>query len=193
VTKPPGLGEQQEGKNFFDITDATVAITERRGRRRGSGRAGEQTRAAAAANVTYPAAVGQTDAVHTLLPMLNKTLMQSNLQTFSDFHNRYYKSTYGAQSSAWLGELVNATIAETAAAGLASASFFEHSWGQNSIIVTIPGQSEQTVVLGAHQDSINQLSPKAGRAPGAGKFPIHFSYSAPRISWCEKEREELVK
>lgn len=121
--------------------------------------------------MTYPDAVGQTEAVNALLPALNKTLMQSNLQTFSDFHNRYYKSTYGAESSAWLGELVNATIAGTAGAGVATAAFFEHSWGQNSIIATIPGQSEQTIVLGAHQDSINQLSPRAGRAPGAGEFP----------------------
>ena len=44
---------------------------------------------------------------------------------------------------------------------------FAHSWTQFSIIATIPGKSTATVVLGAHQDSINLNNPSAGKAPGA--------------------------
>lgn len=117
--------------------------------------------------MTFPTAVAQQTAVEALLPSLNKTLMESNLQTFSSFQNRYYKSSYGKKSSAWLGQLVNSTIASTGAKNV-TAKFFPHTWGQSSIIATIPGLSDKTIVLGAHQDSINQASPMNGRAPGAG-------------------------
>jgi leucyl aminopeptidase len=115
----------------------------------------------------FPKTLSQQDAVEALLPSLNTTLMKSNLETFSNFQNRYYKSTYGKQSSAWLGALVNNTIASSGASGV-TAKFFPHTWGQSSIIATIPGLSAKTVVFGAHQDSINQDSPMNGRAPGAG-------------------------
>jgi leucyl aminopeptidase len=48
-----------------------------------------------------------------------------------------------------------------------SAKHFKHSWGQNSIIATIPGKKNSTVVIGAHQDSINLFLPSILAAPGA--------------------------
>lgn len=47
------------------------------------------------------------------------------------------------------------------------ADHFKHSWGQNSIIATIPGKTNSTVVIGAHQDSINLWLPSVLAAPGA--------------------------
>lgn len=47
------------------------------------------------------------------------------------------------------------------------AEHFKHSWGQNSIIATIPGKTNSTVVIGAHQDSINLWLPSVLAAPGA--------------------------
>lgn len=44
---------------------------------------------------------------------------------------------------------------------------FPHPWGQSSIIAQIPGKSNKTVVIGAHQDSINLLLPSLFQAPGA--------------------------
>jgi leucyl aminopeptidase len=44
---------------------------------------------------------------------------------------------------------------------------FEHAWAQHSIIVTIPGKTNATVIVGAHQDSINYHDPMTARAPGA--------------------------
>ncbi|KAK9417589.1 putative Peptide hydrolase [Seiridium unicorne] len=153
VTEAEKYALKAEGKTFFDITEFSE-LTEL---------AANKLQAAA---VVYPTAVAQQDAVEALLPSLNKTLMQSNLQTFSNFQNRYYKSSYGKKSSAWLGNLVNSTIASTGVSGV-TAKFFPHTWGQSSIIATIPGLSDKTVVFGAHQDSINQASPMNGRAPGA--------------------------
>lgn len=40
-------------------------------------------------------------------------------------------------------------------------------WDQFSIIVSIPGENSEKVVIGSHQDSINLLFPSLLKAPGA--------------------------
>lgn len=97
---------------------------------------------------------------------------RSNLAKFTSFRTRYYKSSTGRESQLWLmgkaKEIVsfrkdlNVTVSE-----------LKHSWGQNSIILHIPGQGSSTLkakeegitILGAHQDSTN-LIPFLS-APGA--------------------------
>lgn len=59
------------------------------------------------------------------------------------------------------------TIKEAGADDTVTARHFEHAWGQNSIIATIPGKTNATVVIGAHQDSINLWLPSILAAPGA--------------------------
>ena len=44
---------------------------------------------------------------------------------------------------------------------------FKHPWPQSSIIARIPGRTAKTVVIGAHQDSINLFLPSLLGAPGA--------------------------
>jgi leucyl aminopeptidase len=106
-----------------------------------------------------------------LLPMmksLSKSNLKKNLETFTSFHTRYYKSDYGKQSSEWLLKNVQEVIKESGASKYgAYAEHFKHPWGQNSVIVTIPGKSNSTVVVGAHQDSINLFLPSILSAPGA--------------------------
>jgi leucyl aminopeptidase len=103
-----------------------------------------------------------------LLKNLTKSNMQENLEKFTSFHTRYYKSDYGKQSSEWLLSKVQSIINESGADKHgAFAKHFLHPWGQNSIIATIPGQSNSTVVVGAHQDSINLFLPSIFSAPGA--------------------------
>ena len=106
-----------------------------------------------------------------LFPMMKK-LSKANLKTtlkkFTSFYNRYYKGEYGAQSSAWLLKTVSEVIDDAGADEYGVyAKHFPHPWGQNSVIVTIPGQSNSTVVVGAHQDSINLFLPSILSAPGA--------------------------
>lgn len=95
---------------------------------------------------------------------------RANLEKFTSFRTRYYRSETGRQSQLWLlakaeevassRKDLNITVSEQA-----------HSWGQNSIILHIPGQggagvaSEGITILGAHQDSTNLLPFLA--APGA--------------------------
>lgn len=94
--------------------------------------------------------------------------MFNHLTTFTSFHTRYYKSKTGIESATWLLEQVQKTINDSPAAKQgARVEKFEHPWGQFSIIATIPGQSNKTVVVGAHQDSINMFLPSILSAPGA--------------------------
>lgn len=74
------------------------------------------------------------------------------------------QSHYGRESSEWLLQRVNETAGGLATLELAP---FPHSWGQSSIIARIPGRTAKTVVIGAHQDSINLFLPSLLRAPGA--------------------------
>lgn len=101
-----------------------------------------------------------------MLKELKKENMRAHLETFTSFHTRYYKSQYGVESSAWLLEQVKKTLAYSGAVN-ASVKAFPHPWGQASIIATIPGKSDKTVVIGAHQDSINLFLPSIFAAPGA--------------------------
>ena len=114
----------------------------------------------------YPSAVSQQAAVTPLNAKLSQTNLQTSLSTFSNFQNRYYKSTYGVQSSQWLQSKVQDIITASGASGV-TVKAFNHTWQQPSVIATVPGKSAKLVILGAHQDSINLNSPTSGRAPGA--------------------------
>jgi leucyl aminopeptidase len=103
-----------------------------------------------------------------LLKSLSKLEMRNHLETFTGFHTRYYKSQYGAQSSSWLLKTVTDMVKESGAMeNGATVEHFPHPWGQNSVIATLPGQSNATIVIGAHQDSINLFLPSILAAPGA--------------------------
>ena len=103
-----------------------------------------------------------------LLKNLTKSNMKQNLEHFTSFHTRYYKSDYGKQSSEWLLQQVDNLIKSSGADKHgAFVKPFKHPWGQNSIIATIPGKSNSTIVIGAHQDSINLFLPSIFSAPGA--------------------------
>lgn len=120
------------------------------------------------ATVQFPNKPVYNDSLTPLLKELKQKNMHKNLEKFTSFHTRYYKSAYGAESSAWLYSKVNQTIQDSGAGDYgAHVETFEHSWGQNSIIATIPGKSDKTVVIGAHQDSINLFLPSILSAPGA--------------------------
>jgi len=118
--------------------------------------------------IKYPSHLSHNQTVKKLAKDLQKKNMHAHLEHFTSFHTRYYKSDYGVQSATWLYGQVNDTIAASGAAKHgATVEMFPHSWGQFSIIARIPGKSNQTVVVGAHQDSINLFLPSLLAAPGA--------------------------
>ncbi|CAK7222596.1 Leucine aminopeptidase 1 [Sporothrix curviconia] len=114
------------------------------------------------ANATLQAEVGP------LIEHLDKASIQAHLEKLTSFHTRYYKSDYGRQSSEWLLGQVKKIVGE--AGGFKhgiTVEHFKHPWGQNSIITRIPGQTNRTIVVGAHQDSINLFLPSILAAPGS--------------------------
>ena len=122
---------------------------------------------AAQAAVTFPDKCKYQDDVNALARHLDQDSMRANLEKLSSFHTRYYKSDYGLQSSDWVLSKVRDVIDEAGASGTVSAESFPHTWKQHSVIATIPGTSNTTVVIGAHQDSMNLWLPSILGAPGA--------------------------
>ncbi|KAF4448398.1 hypothetical protein F53441_8206 [Fusarium austroafricanum] len=116
---------------------------------------------------SFPGAVAQTTAVKALIPKLSQTNMKSTLTEFTKFQNRYYKSTYGQQSAEWLFGQIQSVITASGAKNVKVAKFAHSAFRQPSIIATITGKSAATIVVGAHQDSVNSRSPDTGRSPGA--------------------------
>ena len=99
---------------------------------------------------------------------LSKDNMRQNLERFSGFYTRYYRSQTGVESANWLYEQIENVLKEAGAAKHgATVERFEHPWEQFSIIARIPGRTNRSIVLGAHQDSINLFLPSILPAPGA--------------------------
>jgi leucyl aminopeptidase len=118
--------------------------------------------------IKYPSTPAYNKTVKKLAKELSEDAMRQHLVTFTAFHTRYYKSSYGVESANWLYDQVKDEI-EAAGADKhgATVTKFSHPWGQPSIIAQIPGQSNDTIVLSAHQDSINLFLPSILSAPGA--------------------------
>ena len=108
------------------------------------------------------------DNVTQLARGLSKQNMEQNLKRFTSFHTRYYKSSMGVESATWLYEQVAGVVTQSGADKHgATVVQFAHPWGQSSVIARIPGRSEKTVVVSAHQDSIHLFLPSILAAPGA--------------------------
>ncbi|KAK2773555.1 Leucine aminopeptidase 1 [Onygenales sp. PD_12] len=156
VTEDEKWELKREGLNFIDVTAETEA------------QLGAHPNFFAKSATNFPADIARPEEVKPLAEQLSKDNMFNHLTTFTSFHTRYYKSETGIQSATWLLEQVQKTIDESPAAKSgARVEKFAHPWGQFSIIATIPGKSNKTVVIGAHQDSINLFLPSLLAAPGA--------------------------
>jgi leucyl aminopeptidase len=116
-----------------------------------------------------PTVPTQQAVVKPILALGTTDMMKSVLKTLTEFNNRYYRSSTGQQSADWLFGKVQEVIAATGTKLNVTTSQFKHSWNQSSIITRIEGKSgnQETVILGAHQDSINGRSPMSGRSQGA--------------------------
>ncbi len=145
---------KRDGQNFMDITE--------------TGHTYPHMVLPNRASIEYPSKPAYNTTVKSLAKDLEKKNMRKHLETFTAFHTRYYKSKTGIESATWLYGQVNDTITASGAAKHgATVSKFDHPWGQFSIIAQIPGKSNHTVVIGAHQDSINLFLPAFLAAPGA--------------------------
>ncbi|KAJ3086253.1 Leucine aminopeptidase 1 [Quaeritorhiza haematococci] len=162
MTEEEKLELIRAGKHFIDITDEDPAVF--------------------ASSITpqrfeAPKELHQ-DIVRPLTRSVSTSRMKDFLTTFSGFRTRYYKSSSGAESSKWLLNEVQDIVNQYASSEVqVTVKPFEHPWGQSSIIARIEaagpagskkgGDKDSIVIVGAHQDSVNQWNPYFGRSPGA--------------------------
>ncbi|KAH9908201.1 Zn-dependent exopeptidase [Xylariomycetidae sp. FL2044] len=156
VTEEEKWALKREGKTFIDITNHPNLAS-----------GAHAANAAKFAAVRYPSRMAQTAAVNGLIAQLSASNLETRLTTFSGFQNRYYRSTYGRQASDWLLAEIAEIVDASGASAAISLEPFSHSFTQQSIVLSIPGQGEGKVIVGAHLDSVNQQSPMNGRSPGA--------------------------
>ncbi|KNG83126.1 leucine aminopeptidase 1, partial [Aspergillus nomiae NRRL 13137] len=139
VTEEEKWALKLDGVNFIDITEERNP--------------GFYPTLHQASNVRYPTKMDHVDEVVGLTRGLTKANMERDLEKFTSFHTRYYKSQTGIESATWLYNQVQTVIEESGAAEHgATVDRFAHPWGQFSVIARIPGKSNKTIVLGAHQD-----------------------------------------
>ena len=103
-----------------------------------------------------------------ILAQMDEQQIATTIGGLSAFVNRYYSSVHGEQASNWLSKTW-AAIAQRNAS-MSVAQFTHAGYGQRSVIATIAGSDKaaEVIVLGAHLDSINLASDRAGAvAPGA--------------------------
>jgi len=119
----------------------------------------------------FPVNPSFSEEVLPLLGNLTTKYMEENLEKFTSFRNRYYRSSYGEESSNWLFDHISDIIKDYGDESVLSVRKFSHNWEQNSIIARFegydPDKDNEVVIIGAHQDSINMWIPRFGRAPGA--------------------------
>jgi leucyl aminopeptidase len=120
---------------------------------------------------TFPSKLSHQKVLNsTVFPEISEKGPRSNLEKFTSFRTRYYRSSTGRDSQLWLMGMAKA-IASTRKDLDITVTELVHSWGQNSIILHIPGKGSKSAkeegitILGAHQDSTN-LIPFLS-APGA--------------------------
>ncbi|KAJ6516043.1 peptidase [Mycena sanguinolenta] len=159
------------GIKFFDITDTPDLGTLPRVK----------------ANAPAFPSPNATEKVEPILKKLSTDGPRKNLQHFSSFRTRHYRSDTGKQSQVWLKKRITEITSEWGSKSLQnriSISEFTHNWGQNSIITRINGTSttdDSVVIIGAHQDSTNMwpfLPAPGADDDGSGTVTILESYRA---------------
>ncbi|CAH9050667.1 hypothetical protein PSECIP111951_00238 [Pseudoalteromonas holothuriae] len=110
--------------------------------------------------------IDNPERVNSLLGYISANNLTNTVNTLSAFHNRYYTQQTGVDAAQWIKghwQQLSASRSDI------SVDYYNHSWSQSSVVVTIAGseKADEIVVIGGHLDSINSSNPSAGRAPGA--------------------------
>jgi len=172
MTELKKIQTKAEGVKFFDITDAQDL--------------GSSAHLRLQRKSSFPSP-NATEKVKPILKTLSTKGPKENLQKFSSFRTRYYRSDTGKQSQQWLLSKISQITAEWGSESLQkliSVTEFPHLWGQNTIIVRINGSSttdDSVIVIGAHQDSTNMwpfLPAPGADDDGSGSVSILESYRA---------------
>jgi len=172
MTELEKIEAKAKGLRFFDVTENSDL--------------GSSVHLCHATNAPYPP-LSAHEQVTKVIKTLSTEGPKANLEKFSGFRTRYYRSEDGKRSQQWLLSKINDITMESASHSLKSmisVNEFHHSWGQHSIIVRINGSDpvdDRIVILGAHQDSTNLwpfLPAPGADDDGSGSVTILESYRA---------------
>ena len=113
-------------------------------------------------------AIDNQTAVNGILPTMQASNIAQTIIDMSNFANRYYRTTNGANASNWLAQKWTSMAAGRSDI---SVSQYTHSgYNQKSVIMTINGtdNASEVIVMGGHLDSINMSgNGETSRSPGA--------------------------
>lgn len=117
-------------------------------------------------NIFADYSINQESIVMPMVAAVSSANILADITKLSSFKNRYYKGEFGKQSAAWIKETWTNLVKNRSDA---TVEYFPHSqWDQPSIILTLKGKSEEVIILGGHQDSINgSFGGATSTAPGA--------------------------
>jgi bacterial leucyl aminopeptidase len=108
--------------------------------------------------------------VNARLPLMQASNILSTIEQLSAFQNRRYNSSHGEAASNWLANYWR-SLAPAGQRSTRVTQITHPGWRQKSVEFTIygSGNSGETIVLGAHLDSINggAATAETQRAPGA--------------------------
>lgn len=109
--------------------------------------------------------IDQDQIVKPLLAEAKTSNIVATINSLSTFQNRYYKGESGKKSAAWIKDTWTNLVKSRSDA---TVEYFNHpKWDQPSVILTIKGATDETIILGGHQDSINGRLGSSARAPGS--------------------------
>ncbi|OUR93457.1 hypothetical protein A9Q84_18460 [Halobacteriovorax marinus] len=106
------------------------------------------------------------DEVTPLIGQVSEKNITNVIKKLSSYRNRYYKSETGLQAAKWISEKWASLVTNRSDA---SVELYQHArWKQPSVILTIKGESEETIIVGGHLDSIAGFwGRERAHAPGA--------------------------
>lgn len=110
--------------------------------------------------------IDQDAIVKPMIEQANPANILATIMQLSAFQNRYYKGEPGKKSAAFIKDNWTNLVKNRSDA---TVEYFQHSsWDQPSVVLTIKGQSDETIILGGHQDSISGfMGGGNARAPGS--------------------------
>lgn len=114
----------------------------------------------------YPPKFKYEENVRRLFPKLSWDNIRKNLEKYATYHTRFSETVTGAQASEWLLLQVQDVVSKSKKESVTAEAFPHALWPQKSIVVTVPGRSDRTVIVGAHLDSVNGANRTTARAPG---------------------------
>lgn len=106
--------------------------------------------------------------VNGILPTLQASNIAQTITDLSNFANRYYRTTNGANASNWLAQKWTSMAAGRS--DISVTQFTHSGYNQKSVIMTINGtdNGSEVVVMGGHLDTINMSgNGETSRSPGA--------------------------